>query len=166
MINQYPKWDPNTSISTSFEALAKMLVIMRLSGFVMAIYAIGLGITILVGGPLRFSQAGYRAAMIIPGAPASWGWALLIFGALAFFGLKNRVYGLGAIGMFLSGVWCFAFGGAFLVSAMQYPEANLTGMTAYGKDGVIFVLMAVVHMILSRIPTKPEDYLARQESDT
>jgi hypothetical protein len=144
------------SNNQAFRALARLLAIMRLSGFVMACYAMLQGSLVILGGPHRFAQIGYKTAMIIPGAPASWGWALLIFGILAFVGLKNRMYNVGMIGMFGAGVWSFAFGGAFLVSSIQYPEANLTAMVTYGKDAVLFILMAVVHRMLAQIKTKPE----------
>lgn len=140
----------------AFEALAKMLVIMRLSGFVMATYAILIGTLIVMGGPARFTAVGYVTAMLVPGAPASWGIAMLIFGCFAFYGLKTRKYRLGMVSMFMAGVWSFAFGGAFLVSAVQYPEANITAMVTYGKDGVLFVLMAVVHALLSKVPLTTE----------
>lgn len=152
----YDELDIVDPTSKAFLVLARLLSIMRLSGFVMACYAILQGTLIIIGGPARFSQTGYHTAMIIPGAPASWGWVLGICGVVAFIGLKNRLYTVGFIGMFGAGVWSFAFGGAFLISSIQYPEANLTAMVTYGKDAVLFLLMANVHRMLAHIPTKPE----------
>lgn len=152
--------DQNDSVHEAIEALSKLLVMMRLSTYIMAVYAMIQGILVIIGGPDRFSALGYRTAMIVPGAPASWGWVLLAFGIISFVGIKNRMYRVGYLGMFGAGTWSFCFGGAFLISAVQYPEANLTAVATYGKDGVIFVLMAMAQWTLSHAHTKPEDYNA------
>lgn len=153
----YDEFDQIDQSSQAFRALARLLAIMRFSGYVMATYSMLLGMLIIVGGPSRFSAIGYKTAMYVPGAPASWGIVLLVAGMLAFFGLKNRQYMVGAWGMFISGAWCFAFGGAFLISSIQYPNANLTAMIAYGKDGVLFIMMATTHRMLAHIHTKREE---------
>lgn len=153
----YDEFDMIDPTSKAFRTLVRLLTAMRLSGFVMASYAIFQGVLIILGGRARFSQVGYITAMLLPGAPASWGVVLLIGGTLAFVGLKNRKYMIGATGMAICGVWSFAFGGAFLISAIQHSNANLTAMAAYGKDGVLFILMASVHRMMSHLPTKPED---------
>lgn len=153
----YDKFDIIDPTSKAFHVLVRLLTAMRLSGFIMASYAIFQGVLIILGGPARFSQVGYVTALLIPGAPASWGLVLLIGGILAFVGLKNRKYMIGAAGMAVCGVWSFAFGGAFLISAIQHSDANLTAMAAYGKDGVLFILMASVNRMMSHLPTKPKD---------
>lgn len=143
--------------SQAFRALAKLLAVSRLSGFVMASYGIFQGAIILIGGDNRFSQIGYITAMRVPGAPDTWGWILGVSGIVAWFGIKNRMYCLASAGMFGGGAWSFAFGGAFLISSVQYPNANLTAMVTYGKDGVLFILMAIVLRVLAHTKTKPEE---------
>lgn len=143
-------------LTEAFSTLAKLLSLMRLSGYILACYAIVQGILIIIGDDERFSQRGYTTAMLIPQAPESWGWFLGMCGVISFISLKNRLYRLGAIGMFMAGVWSFAFCGAFLVSAVQYPDANLTAIATYGKDGLLFLLMALAHQALSKAHTKPE----------
>jgi hypothetical protein len=44
--------------------------------------------------------------------------------------------------MLLGAVWSLLFSAAFLISAVQSPEANLTAIVAYGKDAILFTLMA------------------------
>ena len=153
----YDKIDQTDQPPQAFRALARLLAIMRFSGFLMATYSILLGMLIIVGGPSLVEAIGDKAGTYLPGGPASWGIVLLVAGMLAFFGLKNRQYMVGAWGMFISGTWFFAFGGAFLISSIQHPNSDLTATVAFGKDGVLFITMATAQRMLARVPTKREE---------
>lgn len=152
--HEFDQIDPTTK---AFRTLVRMLALMRLSGYIMACYAILQGFVVIIGGPKRFSAIGYQTALIVPGAPAIWGWVILACGILAFIGIKNRMYAVSMWGMFLGGAWSFAFGGSFLISSIQHENANLTAMVTYGKDGVLFVLMAMVHRMLAHNKQPPEE---------
>mgnify|MGYP003381026099 CR=1 FL=1 len=159
----HDKFDQIDRSSQSFRALASLLAIMQFSVFMMAAYSMLLGMLIIVGGPSLFSAIGDKAALYLTGGPASWGIVLLVAGMLAFFGLKNRQYMVGVWGMFISGTWCFAFGGAFLISSIQDLNSDLTAVqvlhevVAFSKDGVLFIMMAMAQRILARVPTKREE---------
>lgn len=129
-------------IDAAFETLSKLLLTMRRSAYVFACYAILQGTVILIGGPERFSALGYDVANHIPGSPYIWGVFIGTAGVIAFFGVKTRTYLLGGIGMIIAAVWSTMFAGAFLISAIQSPESNLTAIVAYGKDAVLFTLLA------------------------
>lgn len=151
------KFDQIDRSSQSFRALASLLAIMQFSVFMMAAYSMLLGMLIIVGGPSLFSAIGDKAALYLTGGPASWGIVLLVAGMLAFFGLKNRQYMVGVWGMFISGTWCFAFGGALLISSIQDLNSDLTAVVAFSKDGVLFIMMAMAQRILARVTTKREE---------
>lgn len=131
-----------SKVDMAFTTLSRLLITMRMSALVMASYAILQGILIIVGGPDRFAALGYSAAMQLPGAPESWGVAILLAGVTAFWGVKTRTYRLGGLGMLLAALWSLMFAIAFCISATRYPEANLTAIAAYGKDAILFTLMA------------------------
>lgn len=146
----FERIDPEDPLNESFMILAKILAIMRMSAYVFCVYSILQGTLIILGGPARFSSAAYRTALLLPYAPQSWGWCLAIFGVISFIGVKNRKYLWGAIGMFGAGVWSMAFALAFLISSIQYPEANLTAAAAYGKDSILFILIGMTEWLLSK----------------
>lgn len=122
--------------------LSRLLVMMRMSSYILSMYAMVQGLLIVLGGDHRFSQQGYRYAMMVIGAPSSWGWVLGIFGLLSFISLRNRMYTSAMVGMTGCALWSFSFGGSFLIAALQNNNANLTAIAAYGKDGVLFLLTA------------------------
>ena len=125
----------------AFSTLARLLAMMRMSSYIFAGYAMVQGILIIIGGASRFSAEAYYVAMLLPSAPASWGWALLVFGIAAFVGVKNRMYKIASLGMFAAGSWSMGFAIAFLVSSIQDPSANLTAFPVYTKDAVLFLLL-------------------------
>lgn len=141
----------------AFDTLAHLLALMRISAYVLAFYAIGQGILIILGGDGRWSAIAYITASMAPGAPASWGWVLLTCGIFAFTGIKNRMYVVGMVSMGIAGLWSMAFAIAFLSSALKYPEANVTAVAVYGKDAVLFILVALAQRLLARYPKTPED---------
>lgn len=132
-------------IDMAFETLSRLLITMRMAAYVFACYAILQGALIIVGGEKRFTALGYDAAMQVPGAPEIWGFSIGLAGILAFIGVKNRMYLLGGLGMLIAAIWSLMFSMAFLISAVQHPEANLTAIAAYGKDAVLFTLLASAH---------------------
>ena len=126
----------------AFETLSKLLLTMRMAALVFSVYALVQGTMIVFGRDERFSAPGYMVANSFPGAPDIWGAWMIIAGSLAFYGVKTRSYRVAWLGMGLSGIWSILFGGAFLASAIQSPNANLTAIAVYGKDAVIFLLLA------------------------
>ena len=126
----------------AFETLSRLLITMRMSAFIFSYYAVLQGCLIIFGAESRFGAVAYSTAASIPGAPDIWGITLLIFGILSFYSLKTRNYRIGKISMFFCGIWSLLFASAFLVSAIQDPEANLTAIAVHFKDAVLFLLLA------------------------
>jgi len=129
-------------IDHAFGTLSKLLITMRMSAYIFTCYAILQGTVILVGGEPRFSALGYDVAMNVPFSPEIWGVTIAISGIMGFVGVKTRSYRLGGLGMLFGAIWSVLFASAFLISAFQQPESNLTAIVAYGKDAILFTLMA------------------------
>ena len=152
----------------AFETLSKLLLTMRMASLVFSIYALVQGMLIVFGGAGRFSAPGYRVASSFPGAPDIWGTWMIIAGCLAFYGIKTRSYRVAWLGMGLSGIWSILFSGAFLASALQNPNANLTAIAAHGKDAVIFLLLASANRDLAdqaRIDRELRDVQEQTDGD-
>lgn len=118
---------------------------LRLLTRVMATYAIGVGLAILLGGERRFAGLSYEAALATPGAPASWGITILFAGVLAWTGTLLGRPRIVLAGTFLGSLWALLFASAFMIAAFRYDEANTTGMWVYGMLSVAFATVAGVH---------------------
>lgn len=143
--------------SMAFDILARLLVHMRISAYVLSVYAMVQGIMIIIGGEQRFSAVAYSTALLVPGAPQSWGWFLAFAGTLSFAGIKNRSYRLGMTAMTLAGVWSMFFAIAFLVSALEHEQANVTAVAVYTKDAILFLLTANAQRILAKYPAEQKE---------
>lgn len=120
-------------------------VAVQMTARLIATFAIVQGITIIVGGPHRWSGLSYAVALKAPGAPASWGFALLAFGITALAGsLRDRV-DVVAVGTFLTGLWCFFFSLSFATGAWLYRDANTTAMWTYGLLTIICSVVATAY---------------------
>lgn len=119
--------------------------------FVMALLAIGLGIAILLGGISRFSGISYSVALSLPGAPASWGWTILVAGLVVITGIVVGRPLITGAGMALGAFWCFLFAGAFAVAAVRYANANLTAMQAYTAAGLVCAIISGAHITTWRV---------------
>lgn len=107
----------------------------------LATFAVVQGVAILIGGAIRWSAPAFRVALQLPGAPASWGLALLLSGALALAGSLLRGRRTTVVGMYAIAVWCGFFALAFL-GAYGDPHASTTGVSAYGALMVLSILLA------------------------
>ena len=110
-----------------------------------ATFAIIQGLTIIIGGPHRWSGLSYSVALKAPGAPASWGIVLLLFGATALYGSLRDRLDVVAISTFLTGLWCFFFALSFATGAWLYRDANTTAMWTYGLLTIICILIAAAY---------------------
>jgi lysylphosphatidylglycerol synthetase-like protein (DUF2156 family) len=116
----------------------------RLVSRLSAGYCLVQGISIILGDDVRFSGPAYATAMSVPGAPDIWGALLIGAGLLMVFGLSAGRDVIAAVGAFFASAWSALFAVAFAVSASRFSEANLTAMWVYGKDAVLFVILAVI----------------------
>lgn len=116
----------------------------RLIVSVLGLLGVALGIAILIGGAERFSGISYRVALSLPGAPASWGFTVLVGGVLTILGtLLGRALVVSA-GMLVAGFWCLLFSSAFFLAQRQYAQAN-------GTAGWMYLSAALVCFIISGV---------------
>lgn len=112
----------------------------------MATYSVAQGILILIGGRPRWAGPGYVTALMLPGAPASWGITLLLVGALTIIGTFRVLMTTVTVGCYSTAVWCFFFGMAGFKTAVDNPQAGTTGIPTYGVLGVTSAVLGVVYM--------------------
>lgn len=111
----------------------------------LATFAILQGAAIILGGRDRWQGSGFTVAMTVPGAPATWGWALLGFGAAALWATwapKRRVAAVALTGI---GAWCLFFAGSFVKVVLDIPNAPTTGIFTYGFMAVFACVLAVAY---------------------
>jgi len=119
---------------------------------IMATYAIGIGVQILIGGPRRFSGLSYQAALETPGAPWSWGAWALVAGFLALVGTLVGNVRLVAFGMFAIASWAAFFAISFTRAALRYGEANTTASWTYTIPvGVVCLVLAGAYYSMAPI---------------
>ena len=112
----------------------------------LATYSVALGVLILLGGRARWSGPSYVTALMLPGAPASWGVVLLIVGVLTIWGTFRVKLATVMLGCYSIAVWCFFFGMAGLKTAYDNPLAGTTGIPTYAVLGVTSAILGVVYM--------------------
>lgn len=108
---------PNSRINVGVMRAAADII-----GWVLAVFAVLVGLLILLGGPERWQAAAYKTAMELPGAPATWGWIILFAGVLLTFAIT------------------------FGAQLFRDPEGvgNL-GPAVWGFIAIIYLLHAVAH---------------------
>jgi len=108
-------------------------------------YAIVIGIFVITGGRERWSSPAFETAMQVPGAPASWGVAILIIGSVGLFGsLTARLRMVSGAMMGIS-IWCTFFTLSLLHAALKHPEAATTGVLTYGTMAVTAAVIGSIY---------------------
>lgn len=90
-----------------------------------------MGLNIIIGGAERWSSRSYATALQVPGAPASWGVVLAVFGLLAISATFAGRAKLVAISMYLLAAWALFFSLAFGKTALEDAHASSGGFWAY-----------------------------------
>jgi hypothetical protein len=110
-----------------------------------ATYAIAQGVIIVMGGAERWRGAALAVAMQVPGAPATWGIALGVFGVLALGGTFLVRLRLTALALWLIGAWCMFFAISQLLVVVNEPTAATTGIGTYTVLAVAASVLAVTY---------------------
>jgi len=97
----------------------------------LATFALVQGASIIVGGPGRWRGPAFALALTAPGAPASWGVALLLCGGVALGCTFANAHTGTFWSMLALGTWALFFAVSFAVTAMRNPHAATTGVWAY-----------------------------------
>lgn len=108
-------------------------------------YAVVQGLNIVLSDSARWSTVSFTVALGLPGAPATWGFALLTFGAVALVGSLFGMCRPVMFGLVGGAVWCVFFAWSFFASSLEFPDASATGAIVYCALGILFVLIAVVY---------------------
>lgn len=144
------------------DTMAKRVWAMVLGAYIMAGYGATQALTIIFGGPARFSAPGYTTSMEVPGAPQTWGAILLPLAVLAICGVRAGWYRTVVAAMFGMGAWSFFFAMSFARSAATLPDANLTAINAYGKDALLYLLLAVAYRVHRKAPVSTTQQMVEQ----
>lgn len=116
----------------------------------LAVYAMVQGAGIIAGGRSRWLSKALALALAVPGAPASWGWALLLLGLTAMVGTllgftlrRARILLLACWGI---GAWSCFFAIALLPSIVAHgSKVATTGSPTYVFVGVSACLLGVIY---------------------
>lgn len=110
-----------------------------------ATYAILQGTFIVLGGRERWQSPSLATAMSLPGAPESWGLALLIAGLFALAGTFAPRAATTAVALAGIGAWSFFFALSLFVTLLHTPEVATTGVFVYSYGAVTSCVLAVTY---------------------
>lgn len=108
-------------------------------------YAIVQGLFIINGGRQRWNGPAFETALNVPGAPESWGYSLVIVGAIGLYAtlaLKMQTVFWAMMGIAL---WFTFFTLSLLHTAVTNPEAATTGIITYGTLAIACVVLGAVY---------------------
>jgi hypothetical protein len=108
----------------------------------LATYAILQGVFIVLGGRERWTGRSLATALLLPGAPASWGVVLAFFGVLCLLGTFTTRMTLTAAGAFGIGAWSIFFAASQLITFFQAPNVPTTGIFTYSHLAVSACVLA------------------------
>jgi len=103
------------------QALARLL----------ATFALVQGVGIFLGGPQRWQSPGLAVAMMVPGAPATWGVILAVLGAITLLGTVKARHRLVANGLMGIATWCTFFTFSLLLTLLRDARVSTTGVPTY-----------------------------------
>lgn len=120
-------------------------IVVSQTGRLLATFAILQGLNIIAGGPQRWAGQSFSVALMLPGAPPTWGVILTVLGAVGLIGSLRGRYRPVYFSMYGSAIWCVFFAAGFGLAAITTPTAATTGVWAYGTLAVLYVLIGVVY---------------------
>lgn len=132
--------------------------------WILAFFAIIVGVSIIAGGDDRWAGEELHLAMNFPGAPDTWGWMIFGFGSLFTAGLcmdilidklkdefendieeySRIVIGLGSAGC---SIWAFALGTTFLAQLIvDSDQVSNLGFPVWYFIGILYLLRAIANL--------------------
>lgn len=117
---------------------------------IVSVYAIVIGVAIIIGGPARFGGVSYSVALALPGAPTTWGVIVAVGGAVSLLGTILGRAAIVAAGLLLQGLWSLMFASAFAIAMFNFPNANSTGMWVYLSIALILFILGSAHLSMWR----------------
>ena len=112
----------------------------------LSIFAVTMGLTLLLQGRSRMSTPGWDVALSVPVSPRFWGVYMLIGGCLMLTGLLLKGRGRGFVAVGATAV-AFALWARAVASflALGNPNASGTGPQLYTALALIFLANGVIH---------------------
>lgn len=105
------------------------------------IYSLVQGAGIVIGGAIRWSGPSYTYLRETYGAPASWGWALVLLGLMLGMASLCRMWWLKLAALVGIATWALCFSVGAHIATAVVPTAGTTG-------GPVYLLTAVLAAIL------------------
>lgn len=109
----------------------------------LATFAVFQGVFIVLGGADRWQSRGLAVAMSVPGAPQSWGYAILGAGLLTLVGTLMSRMVLTALASVAIGTWCLFFAVSLFIVTIRDPRVATTGVITYGTVALLSCTLAV-----------------------
>ncbi|MBF6298203.1 hypothetical protein IU459_11695 [Nocardia amamiensis] len=111
----------------------------RFVAIVLLLFASVYGAITIIGGASRWSSPAYEVALQVPGAPESWGAALLGASVMGLVGFATRVLPVIAVGFGACAAWSTAFAFSIGVVAARNPGVGWGGVATW-------VFLALLYM--------------------
>jgi len=119
MSNTAPGWTSPATVSGRFAI------------WVFVGYALWQGSGIVMGGGARWVGPAYTLLRQAPGAPASWGWALIVFGLLLGMASLLTMWRMKCLALAGISIWSLAFSVGAQYATSTVPIAGTTGGPVY-----------------------------------
>ena len=107
---------------------------------VLVLFAIVRGGSMFFEGAERWQEGSHAVALLLPGAPPTWGVALFVSGLVGLVALRTGRYRLLFHALYGTAFWCTLFTVAFVASVAQNPNAAGGGIWTYSFFALLYVV--------------------------
>lgn len=111
----------------------------------LTLFAILQGAAIVLTDAQRWSAPAYENAMLVPGAPPTWGWVLLGASIVALYGGLAHLYRFISTGFYVCGIWCIFFAVLFGKAFFENNNTSAMGLLVYGFLALMYVGLGEVY---------------------
>jgi len=105
------------------------------------------GVLVIHGGRRRWSSPAFDTALNVPGAPASWGVAILVIGIVGLYGTLALKLKVVFFAMWAISCWFMFFTISLLHAALKNPDAATTGIITYGTMGITAAVLGIIYKV-------------------
>lgn len=111
---------------------------------IMIMINVGLGTTVISGGPLRFSAPTYTTLVSYSGHHI-WLWGILIMASAMLMATPFRW--INVVGLWMAMVWYILWMASFTIAALHYETAAATPIPVYGGLAMICAALLTARII-------------------
>ena len=112
---------------------------------VLTLFAVLQGAAIIVTDAERWSAPAYENALLVPGAPPTWGGLMLVAGTVAMYGGLAQLYRFISTGFYLCGIWCIFFAVLFGKAFFENEDTSAMGLLVYSFLTLMYVGLGEVY---------------------